>query len=86
MAYHFLLLPDDDYARLALEIDYPTNIFDHKVFMLICYFEKLVEALPEFTRVCEHDDSSGNCCPIWSLPNYVKEYANKTDCSNVKVR
>ncbi|XP_035704640.1 protein dispatched homolog 1 isoform X3 [Folsomia candida] len=75
--------PLDEYSRVALEIAMPKDVFSHEIVISICYFQKLTEVLPEYGKVCEHDDNE-NCCPMWSLPNYIAEYTNNTDCSTIK--
>jgi len=77
----------DDYSRVALELresDSKIGIFSHEVIMLVCYFQKLTEVVPEYTRSCERGLDE-ECCPMWSLPNYIAIHSNKTDCSSVKV-
>ncbi len=74
----------EEYGRVALELD-GTSLFSMETLSLVCYFQKLVEEISAYSDLCEQDDGR-QCCPMWSISNYVAQWANKTDCADIKVR
>ncbi len=74
----------EDFSRIALELKNPKDIFDYETIMLMCFFQKKVEDLHSYKILCEKD-AVYECCPGWSLPNYITQYRNKTDCAQLQV-
>ncbi|CAG7835319.1 unnamed protein product [Allacma fusca] len=75
--------PEEGNSRIALEIEDSHILFSLDVIKRLCYFQKVVEGIPEYEVLCEKDGRR-NCCPGWSLPNFIAMHANITECSDIK--
>ena len=74
----------EEYARVAFQVEDGHYVLSFQVVGRMCRFQDLIQQSEEYQYLCEKDGHR-HCCPSWSLPNYVAEYANKTDCMELKV-
>ena len=74
----------EEYSRVAFQVEDGHDILSLQVLGRLCRFQDLLQQSEEYQYLCEKDGHR-NCCPSWSLPNYVAEYANKTHCMEVQV-
>ena len=75
----------EDYAKIALKIEDSEPALSFENVMLICVFQKETEKLSNYETLCE-SDLDRQCCPAWSLPNFIGLYRDKSDCYDLNVR
>ena len=78
------VISEPGYAQLVFSAKGNANLFSHKAIVELCNFQTHIGSLPNYQRQCI-TDSSGNCCNMWSLPNYITHLLKLENCGQITV-
>ncbi|KAG0713160.1 Protein dispatched 1 [Chionoecetes opilio] len=72
-----------EYGRVILKSrEARDSLLTLRHLLAICHLDDRLRSLAEFQPICE-TWSPGQCCPSWSLPNYVALLSNRTSCHHI---
>lgn len=75
----------EDYVQVVVESRNKFNLFTLSSLQAICHIDSHIlrkDSNNVFEQSCERTNL-GNCCPSWSLPNYVAFFSNKSSCLDI---
>lgn len=83
--YLTYFVTEPGYSQIVFSAQPDRNIFSYDALKDLCYFQSVIESIPSYMRVCITSDS-GNCCNMWSLPNYIASILKLPSCRHITVR
>lgn len=77
--------PVPDYGHIVVKSTVPQDtLLTLKHLKALCRLDERLRSPEEFRSLCQIW-SPGQCCPSWSLPNYVALLSNRTSCHHITV-
>ena len=75
-------------GKLTMKVVFETyneqNLMTAKNLKAICRLEnKIIRSFPSFVHHCHRDNKTGNCCPSWSVGNYIAALRGKGSCFEI---
>ncbi|KAG8449664.1 hypothetical protein GDO86_016344 [Hymenochirus boettgeri] len=75
--------PDERYSQLVFMSKTAGSLWNLKAIQSMCRIEKeKIRSHHSFTELCEHS-STKECCPSWSLGNYIAVLYNRSSCMEI---
>ncbi|GFR92333.1 protein dispatched homolog 1 [Elysia marginata] len=80
----FCGIPDKAYARVVITSSHSRSILNRDDLLAMCHMEATYfRSWPDYKEICLRDESDGQCCPAWSLANYVALLAGRDRCEDI---
>lgn len=80
MYYNFIAY---DHARVVFTLNGGENLFTYQAVKDMCFIQEHLENMEAYKDVCDKQDHE--CCPPWSLVNYITLMRRHKSCSEITV-